>query len=48
MSIIELYLLNENNIIVNNIKKLNNYLDNNDNIINNKKNRIYKFLYEKY
>ena len=39
MSIIELYLLNENNIIVDNIKKLNNYLDNNNNnnnIINNK------------
>ena len=36
MSIIELYLLNENNIIVDNIKKLNNYLNNNDNIINNK------------
>ena len=34
MSIIELYLLNENNIIVDNIKKLNNNLDNN--IINNK------------
>ena len=36
MNIIELYLLNENNIIFNNIKKLNNYLDNNNNIINNK------------
>ena len=36
MNIIELYLLNENNIIVDNIKKLNNYLDNNNNIINNK------------
>jgi len=36
MSIIELYLLNENNIIIHNIKKLNNYLNNNDNIINNK------------
>ena len=35
MSIIQIYLLNENNIIVDNIKKINKHLDNN-NIINNK------------
>lgn len=35
MSIIQIYLLNENNIIVDNIKKINKHLSNN-NIINNK------------
>ena len=35
MSIIQTYLLNENNIIIENIKKLNKYLNNN-NITNNK------------
>ena len=48
MSIIQIYLLNENNIIIDNIKKINKHLDNNS-IINNKliqkKNKIYKFLY---
>ena len=35
MSIIQIYLLNENNIIIDNIKKINKHLDNNS-IINNK------------
>lgn len=35
MNIIETYLLNENKIIIKNIKKINKYLNNN-NIINNK------------
>jgi hypothetical protein len=35
MSIIQIYLLNENNIIIDNIKKINKHFSNN-NIINNK------------